>query len=383
MTFIKHIFLALVLSTSLDPNNRVVGQEDPNNSSSTIGKYDSSVTVQFHGSGTTNPDRCYWHILESIMSQTKIPSWLTYRSTSSGPGQEEFMGNITHPFTHFASSDYPLPKLLYESLRNAGKEMIHLPVMVSAIGVFHSVPLKHPNAPLDVIDLNLTSCLVARIYQGDIVDWNHPEIVEVNPNLDLPVAVNNYGKPKEEQIFPIQVVHRDMGSSSTYALTAYLHKSCPEHWGEQLVGNTIDWPLTGDDRFILAQGTSTMIASILGTPGAIGFADAGLAFDQGVAEAALKMDQVSIKGGFYLTTRDALKKNGVSATLDANGTNIPTRGDADWSGVDLINQVEVRSSTTIASRDSNQPFVPSNLVQILCLLELTTHRDTSILGLWY
>jgi len=321
------------------------------------------------------------------MSQTKIPTWMTYRSTSSGPGQEEFMGNITHPFTHFASSDYPLPKQLYNSLHSAGKEMIHLPVLVGAIGVFHSVPLKQPNGPLEMIDLNLTSCLVARIYQGDITDWNHPEIVEINPNMDLPVALNNYGKPKEDQSFPIHVVHRDTGSSSAYALTAYLHKSCPEHWDAHLVGNTVDWPLTGDERYISAQGTSTMIAAILDTPGAIGFADAGLALDQGVSEVALKMEQVTINGGFFLTTNNALKKNGVSATLDAQGANIPTSGDADWSGVDLINQVEgyiyawpMVLMTYILVRKDLPTFISDPRAQSLLVAFLKALYDPAYMG---
>jgi ABC-type phosphate transport system substrate-binding protein len=132
----------------------------------------------------------------------KLPNWTTYRSTSSGPGQAEFMGNITHPFIHFASSDYPLPKEKYDVLKNAGKEIIHLPVLTGAIGIFHSVPLlKHEDQHV-ALDLNLTSCLVARIYKGEIEDWNHPDIVAINPNFDLPVQLNNYGKPKGDQSFP-------------------------------------------------------------------------------------------------------------------------------------------------------------------------------------
>lgn len=314
------------------------------------GQQDDSI-VQFHGSGTSNPDRCYWHVIETMSAQTKVPSWITYRSTSSGPGQTEFMGNVTHPFTHFASSDYPLPGDLYQTLKDAGKEMIHLPVLMGAIGIFHSVPLQQQDA-LQTSDLNLTSCLVARIYQGEITDWTHPDIVEINPNLNLPVQLNNYGKPKEDQHFPIKVVHRDAGSSSTYAITAYLHKSCPDHWGEHLVGNSVDWPMAGSDSFLPTQGTSAMISTILETPGAIGYADSGLAMDQGLQEVALKMEQVSMKDGFYLTSKNALNKGGVSATLEAEGAMIPTSGDADWSGVDLINQVEVRFDRRQSSRGS-------------------------------
>ncbi len=330
---------------------------------------DESI-VQFHGSGTSNPDRCYWHVIEALSSQTKLPSWITYRSTSSGPGQEEFMGNITHPFTHFASSDYPLPGELYETLKDAGKEMIHLPVLMGAIGIFHSVPLKHQDA-LETTDLNLTSCLVARIYQGEITDWTHPDIVEINPYLDLPVQLNNYGKPKEEQSFPITVAHRGMGSSSTYALTTYLHKSCPDHWGANLVGNSIDWPMAEGDNLLATQGTSAMISAIATTPGTIGYSDSGLALDQGLQEVALKMEQVAMKDGFYLTSKNALNKDGVSATLDAEGAMIPTTGDADWSGVDLINRVEVRLIRFCLQKQS---VLTSQKMYLSCLQRLSYCR---------
>lgn len=255
------------------------------------------------------------------------------------------MGNITHPFTHFASADYPLPKEQFDQLSNAGQGMIHLPVLMGAVGIFHSVPLQKHDPLKEPANLNLTSCLVARIYKGEITDWTHPEITAINPAFDLPLQLNNYGKPKEDQSFPIKVAHRTSGSSSTYALTAYLHKSCPEHWDAELVGSTVTWPLEGMDSFLSAEGTSSMLANIEQEPGTIGYADSGLAFDEGLAEVALKMDQVSMKTDFFLTSKNALNKDGVSATLAAEGASIPTRGDVDWSGVDLINQVEVRLPT--------------------------------------
>ena len=84
-----------------------------------------------------------------------------------------------------------------------------------------------------------------------------------------------------------------------------------------------------------------MISTIQGEPGAIGYADAGFALDEGSLEVALKMDHTSLKEDFFLTSENSLNKDGILATLSSEGASIPDAGDKDWSGVDLINQTKV------------------------------------------
>lgn len=127
-----------------------------------------SGDVSFHGSGSSVGSRCFWHVLETLRGQTKISTRGTYRSTGSGAGVTEFLGNITHPFNDFASADYPLHKEQYDQLAAAGQGVVHLPVVMGAVGVFHAVPLQNMDAAMN---LNLTSCLVARIFNGEIEDW--------------------------------------------------------------------------------------------------------------------------------------------------------------------------------------------------------------------
>ncbi len=299
--------------------------------------------IQFHGSGSTVGSRCIWHILETMGEQTKVPMRATYRSTGSGTGEEEFMGNITYSYNDFGSSDYPLPKEQFELLQDAGQEMIHLPVIMGAMAVFHSVPMNSAS------DLNLTSCLVARIYQGEITDWTHPDIVAINPTMNLTVQYDFYGKPKQDQSLPINVVHRADPSGSTHTFVSYLHKACPEHWGPELVDAAIEWPMAGSDFLYSVQGTSELIPTIQQVLGTIGYADAGAALDKGLDEVALKIEHDTLKEDFYLTSRNALSKDGIAAALENEGSKIPDRGDADWSGVDLINQVGVRVIVSILS----------------------------------
>ena len=48
--------------------------------------------------------------------------------------------------------------------------------------------------------------------------------------------------------------------------------------------------------------------------------------------------------GFYLTSQDSFKRGGILSALEEESAGIPEKADADWSGVDLINQVEVRDT---------------------------------------
>lgn len=143
----------------------------------------------------------------------------------SGPGQTEFLGenNGWTPNTHFGSGDIPIGEEDFTNLNSNTSGMLHIPFVLGSISVFHSVP----GVPDGVGGLNLTECLLARIFNRDIKVWNHPDIVEFNENLNLPYA--NY---------PINVARRVEGSSSTSSLTSYLRASCPSYWTEEMTVRT-------------------------------------------------------------------------------------------------------------------------------------------------
>lgn len=48
--------------------------------------------VQVHGSGTTNPSKCIWHIMSLFNQRSKVPIRMTYRAVGSSTGQAEFLG---------------------------------------------------------------------------------------------------------------------------------------------------------------------------------------------------------------------------------------------------------------------------------------------------
>jgi len=139
----------------------------------------------------------------------------------SGQGQTEFLGadNGYTPFTDFGAGDIPMSNEDWTVLNSSQNDMLHIPFVLGAISVFHSVP-DVPNGPGG---LNLTDCVLAKIFKRDITTWDNAEIMENNPNLDVEGGLR------------INVARRVGGSSSTKSLTQYLHKSCPDVWTEDLV----------------------------------------------------------------------------------------------------------------------------------------------------
>jgi ABC-type phosphate transport system substrate-binding protein len=161
------------------------------------------VTYSVHGSGTTNPKKCYWSVMEKLQARSRHPIRLTYRAVGSTTGQVEFVNNgETESVIDFGSGDIPLTA---DNYNQADGEVIHLPVLLGAVSFFHSV--EDANG-MTVPKLNLTACALAKIYTGEITQWTHSDIKALNPNLNLPNNGNG-----------ITVARRNSGSSSTESVT--------------------------------------------------------------------------------------------------------------------------------------------------------------------
>jgi ABC-type phosphate transport system substrate-binding protein len=163
--------------------------------------------LSVHGSGTTNPSQCYWHVMDKMEARAKLPMHMTYRGIGSSSGQAEF--NTTPPVTYFGSGDLPIKKELYDYL-SATEVVFQLPVFVGAVSFFHSVP----NTPT----LNLTGCTLAKIMTRVITQWDHDEIKSINPELRVPTGG-----------LAIRVARRPDGSSSTSGMSAV--STCSSSYG--------------------------------------------------------------------------------------------------------------------------------------------------------
>ena len=270
-----------------------------------------SVTAQpvisLHGSGTTNPSKCYWTIMDQLQIQSKVPTRMTYRAVGSSTGQAEFIGDGILSDNMFGSGDIPFSQEKYDAF--PADTILHLPVVLGAISFFHSVPTGGNK-------LNLSPCILAKILKRDITDWGDDEIKKANPNLSLP-------NPS-----PITVAHRVKGSSSTASITKYLNQVCPAEWPDELVGKTIDWPV----ETYGCEGSGGMSACIKGMPGTIGYIDMGHGHAEGLTE--IELLNAAQK---YISSKEAAAQGGIMAA--AENAALPETLEGSFADVNLLNQV--------------------------------------------
>jgi len=265
--------------------------------------------LSLHGSGTTNPSRCYWRIMDQLQSHAKIPIRLTYRAIGSGSGQREFFRDP--PIVSFASGDIPLPNANWTEYTNDRDiTLLQLPVVLGAISFFYNLP----GSP----QLNLTACTLGQIFARRITRWDDPAITANNPNLNVPV-----------ESLEIRVARRRDGSSSTASITSYLNIGCSVQWGEDMVGKSIDW----HEDTVGCQGSGGMTNCITDVVGTIGYIDSGHGVSEGLQEVHLE----SIETGEFISSTISKGNNGIAGAA-ALPEELPSAADQDFSAVNFINK---------------------------------------------
>jgi phosphate transport system substrate-binding protein len=165
---------------------------------------------------------------------------LNYQSIGSGGGIKQ----ITNKTVTFGASDMPLKP---EEVAQAG--FVQFPVINGAV-----VPVVN----LDGIkpgELVLDGPTIAKIFLGDIKNWDDPAIKKLNPAVKLPSNA-------------IAVVHRSDGSGTTFIWTNYLSKVSPD-WNQKVGVNTaVQWPVG-----IGAKGNEGVANNTTQTKGAIGYVE--------------------------------------------------------------------------------------------------------------
>jgi phosphate transport system substrate-binding protein len=118
--------------------------------------------------------------------------------------------------------------------------------------------------------LKLSRAAYAGIFLGKVKKWNDPLIAKDNPGLSLPDA-------------PINVVVRADGSGTTYVFTQHLSAISPEFARSPGTNKLPNWP-TGTR----SKGNDGVTASIMMTPGSIGYIEYGYAKSQDMPMAILE-----------------------------------------------------------------------------------------------
>jgi phosphate transport system substrate-binding protein len=182
-----------------------------------------------------------------------------YSVQYSGVGSGAGIAAITNHQVDFGASDAPLTP----DQQTACGDCVQIPWALSAMAIAYNVP----GGPSHV---NLDGATIAKIFLGQITNWNDPAIKALNKGASLP----------DLKITP---VFRSDGSGSSYALTDYL-SSVSGTWKTKVGVSTQPAFPAGQG----AKGSAGVAGLISRTNGAIGYVDIAYAITNHIHFAAVK-----------------------------------------------------------------------------------------------
>ncbi|MHB1835319.1 MAG: phosphate ABC transporter substrate-binding protein PstS [Solirubrobacteraceae bacterium] len=160
----------------------------------------ASTTLSGAGSTLVAPIEAEW---AAAWAQTTGNPQPTYQAIGSGAGLKDIGAGLVD----FGGSDAPL-----SASTTPCNGCFEIPWALTATGVSWNVPgIKH---------LNLTGPVLAKIYLGQINNWNSPAIRALNKGEHFPNLA-------------ITPIHRLDGSGDSYAFTDYLSSVSPQ-WAHQI-----------------------------------------------------------------------------------------------------------------------------------------------------
>ncbi len=227
--------------------------------------------VTLNGAGATFPQPLYERYIREFKS--KNPSiTVNYQSIGSGGGVRQFQaGSVDFGGSDSAMTDEQMDKVD----RNRGTLLV--PTAGGAVTVAY-------NAPGVSTGLKLTQAAVGEIFGGKITKWNDPAIAKTNPGVNLPNQA-------------IRLVVRADGSGTTFVFTNAVSAASPFFRGKVGVSSAPKWPanpLTG-------KGNSGVAATILQTPGSMGYVELANAKQNNMTVAAVQ----NKKGEFVAPTLES------------------------------------------------------------------------------
>jgi phosphate transport system substrate-binding protein len=163
-----------------------------------------------------------------------------------------------------------------------------IPMTAGSIVVAYNLP--------DVKELKLPRKVYPAVFLGKIKKWNDPEIAKANPGVKLPDQ-------------PINVVVRADSSGTSFVFSKHLSAISPDFDKAVGVNKMPNWPVGTKSK-----GNEGVTASLMTTPGSIGYIEYGYAKSQNVPFA-----QLENKAGKYIAADTASGQAALaSAELPAN-----------------------------------------------------------------
>ncbi|MCI1255081.1 MULTISPECIES: phosphate ABC transporter substrate-binding protein PstS [Corynebacterium] len=216
----------------------------------------TNTSGELRGEGASSQQKAME--LFGVAYQTAVPgASLAYNATGSGAGQKQFIAGQVD----FGGSDSPLKdeQIADAAKRCGGNDAWHLPMVVGPVAVAFK---------LDGVDtLNLSVDTVAKIFKGEITNWNDPAVAAENQGTTLPDL-------------PISVLYRAEESGTSDNFQKFLTAATDGYWDTE--GKTFPTKVGSG-----AQGSSGVADQVKATNGAITYVESGYATAAGLGIAAL------------------------------------------------------------------------------------------------
>ncbi len=198
----------------------------------------AAVTITGAGSTLVAPIEAEW----ASSWDNATGNTVTYSPVGSGTGYKDIAGGLVN----FGASDAPLS--VY-STPPCGS-CVQIPWALTATGVsYHISGLRLPRGK----SFHLSGAVIAKIYLGQITNWNNSAIKALNKGASIPST-------------PITVLWRSDASGDTYAFTRFLSDVSSSFARQVGSSTTVSFPAG-----VGAKGNSGMATALAGTNGAIAY----------------------------------------------------------------------------------------------------------------
>jgi phosphate transport system substrate-binding protein len=278
--------LALIVSAcggDDDDSTAGTGTNDGSGSSADV----SNLSGTLNGSGSTFQNT-YEEVAIAGFQEQAPKLTVNYNAVGSGQGKTDLANKVVD----FAGTD-SLVKPEDEPKYTSGGGILYFPLPSAPITVSYNVS--------GVDDLKLDAATLAKIFQGDIKQWDDGAIKALNDGADLP----------SENII---IAHRSDGSGTTSNFTKYLDTAAKGTWTLGS-GDTVNWPAGSQ-----AGNGNTGVAQIVkNNNGAIGYVDLADATGAGLVTAQLE----NKAGKFVKPTLDGASAAVAGATVNDDLTYSP------------------------------------------------------------
>jgi phosphate transport system substrate-binding protein len=214
----------------------------------------SAGAVKLQGAGASFPAPLYnrWFKQYSAAHQNVL---VDYQSVGSGSGVKSVIDHTVD----FGASDAAMKP---EDMAKVPGGVQLIPMTAGSIVLGYNLK--------DVGGLRLSREAYAGMFLGKVKRWNDPLIVKANPGVSLPDL-------------PVNVVVRADSSGTSFVFSQHL-SAVSDEFGKGVGANTMpNWPVGTKSK-----GNEGVTASLMTTPGSIGYIEYGYAKSQKVPMAVLE-----------------------------------------------------------------------------------------------